>query len=514
MITSLVEVYAIFFLAQLFSKKLKTLAYVLSSIAFFLVLLNVASFITAGSYITYTMYNNLTNLSALGDSLPKYFIATILAAIVSFLPMSFNLFEKKTIKKVCVFYGVDLVYIIIFIVFNISTPIGSLINLKHEIKIADEKVSFLKASSSEKKEILNDFKKENVVSGVEVNIDNMNVIVIFTEGMSSQVLDINNNLNLNLTPNLTNFSKESGVLNVQNYYNHTAATFKGLRGQLYSAYQYQDGYEKGDDGGLYSMTNTPLVSLSDVLRDNGYVSNFINAEPEHIAFSNYLTTLGFDKVVTGKKKELVQAGNDRVLPDQNNYDLLFEKAKELSETDTPFFLSTYTFGTHVKLNGIRKYNDGKVEIYNRFHTMDEAFGSFWKKFKLSPMYDNTIVVFTTDHSTYPDPDYLKYFNEKYNPFLNKIPLLFYYPGNTQTVLNADGKNSLSLIPTILDILGFEEATNYFLGNSLFTGATTPYQYISEFGSDFYTTKNNEIEGVDNQKLIDEIMRFNKISLNN
>ncbi|MBW9297437.1 hypothetical protein D9N16_01425 [Lactococcus raffinolactis] len=146
--------------------------------------------------------------------------------------------------------------------------------------------------------------------------------------------------------------------------------------------------------------------------------------------------------------------------------------------------------------------------------MDEAFGSFWKKFKLSPMYDNTIVVFTTDHSTYPDPDYLKYFNEKYNPFLNKIPLLFYYPGNTQTVLNADGKNSLSLIPTILDILGFEEATNYFLGNSLFTGATTPYQYISEFGSDFYTTKNNEIEGVDNQKLIDEIMRFNKISLNN
>ena len=100
------------------------------------------------------------------------------------------------------------------------------------------------------------------------------------------------------------------------------------------------------------MTNTPLVSLSDVLRDNGYVSNFINAEPEHIAFSNYLTTLGFDKVVTGKKKELVQAGNDRVLPNQNNYDLLFEKAKELSETDIPFFLSTYTFGTHVKLNGI------------------------------------------------------------------------------------------------------------------------------------------------------------------
>ena len=55
-----------------------------------------------------------------------------------------------------------------------------------------------------------------MVSGVEVNIDNMNVIVIFTEGMASQVLDINNNLNLNLTPNLTNFSKESGVLNVQN----------------------------------------------------------------------------------------------------------------------------------------------------------------------------------------------------------------------------------------------------------------------------------------------------------
>lgn len=512
MMTALIEVHAVFLLAQLFGKRLKWLAYGLSSLAFFFIILNVGSHIVSGGYITYFMYNNLTNLSALGDALPIYFGVIIMTLVLSFLPMRFDLFENKLIQKIGIFYSIDLIYVMIFIVLNVTTPIGSFVALKTEIHQASEKIKFLEATKIEKSQILKKYERPALASGIETGVTNMNVIIIFAEGLSSHVLDINNDLKLNLTPRLDQFSKEAGVLNVKNYYNHTAATYKGLRGQLYSAYQYCNGTEKGETDGLYAMTDTPLISLPDILRDKGYVSSFINPEPEHVAFSNYLSTLGFDQVITGKKKELVKIWTDRILPDKNNYNLLFKKANELSQHEQPFLLSTYTFGSHVKLDGDKKYQDGKVKIYNRFHTMDAAFGQFWQAFKASNLYENTMVIVTSDHATYADPEYLKYFKANKNPFIDQVPLMIYYPRNTQQTMDAAGKNSLSLTPTILDLLGLESHANYFLGNSLFSNDVAPYQYISEIESDFFNTKQNDT--VLNDKMIDDIMTFNKVSLNN
>jgi phosphoglycerol transferase MdoB-like AlkP superfamily enzyme len=265
---------------------------------------------------------------------------------------------------------------------------------------------------------------------------------------------------------------------------------------------------------MSAMTKTSLVSLPDVLQENGYVSNFINSEPNHDAFSAYLNTFGFDKVITGKKSDLVKIGSEKALSDQKNYELLLEKSKKLSTTDIPFLLATYTFGTHTKLEGAEKFGDGKIPVFNRFYSMDKAFGQFWEEFKTSDLYENTVVIFTTDHTAYTDPEYMKNFKTGYNPFLDKVPLMIYYPGNTLPSLDVKGKNSLSLVPTILDILDLEDNENYFLGNSLFADVTSPYQYISGFGSNFYTTKNSRINYLKNQEVIDKIMAFDKISLNN
>lgn len=75
-----------------------------------------------------------------------------------------------------------------------------------------------------------------------------NVIVIFTEGMSFNVIDSVNNLGLGVTPKLDEIMKKSFFF--INYYNHTAATFRGLRGQLTSAYQFKDGVGANGDGFL------------------------------------------------------------------------------------------------------------------------------------------------------------------------------------------------------------------------------------------------------------------------
>jgi hypothetical protein len=85
--------------------------------------------------------------------------------------------------------------------------------------------------------------KENI-DGTDIYIQlkenkKPNIIIIFTEGFSAEVLDVYNNLDLNLTPNLNKLYERSLVFN--NYYNHTAATYRGLRGQMISGYQFLDG---------------------------------------------------------------------------------------------------------------------------------------------------------------------------------------------------------------------------------------------------------------------------------
>lgn len=53
-----------------------------------------------------------------------------------------------------------------------------------------------------------------------INGNGKNILVIFIEGMSSLVIS------KELTPNLYEFRKKS--ISFNNYYNHTAATFRGL----------------------------------------------------------------------------------------------------------------------------------------------------------------------------------------------------------------------------------------------------------------------------------------------
>lgn len=92
-----------------------------------------------------------------------------------------------------------------------------------------------------------------------------------------------------VTPNLDKLSTEA--LSFKNYYNHTAATFRGLRGQLTSGYQFRDGLtdagtgiaqlSKAEINNIYLHRQT---SLPDILKEYGYKSYFI-ASTEKIAHS-------------------------------------------------------------------------------------------------------------------------------------------------------------------------------------------------------------------------------------
>lgn len=507
-----IEILLIFIFSQVMPYRINKITYLLSSMLFFISLVNTGSLIFSGNYVTAIMWQNLQNVKALGSMLQFYIIGLILLVILSFLPMRFDLLKGKIVSKVILFYTIDFIAILIIFVFKVGTPLTSVVDLNNELKDLNVQIMKLKknALSSDKiEQYYKDFEQPGISSGIDEPIDKPNVIVVFAEGFSSQVLDSNNKLGMNLTPNLDQFSKET--VNFKNYYNHTAATYHGIRGQLYSSYQFLHSYELGL-GLMPQLLDTKLVSLQGILGNNGYTTSFFNAEPHQATFSNYLNLLGFDKVVTApNNKQIKLSSGEKVVSDEENYN---EVLKNAEKSKSPFFISTYLFGTHLDVSPEAKKNNVKDDRANAFYASDLAFGDFWKAFKKSDLYDNTIVVFTTDHATYPDPDYQNVFKDKRSEFVSSIPLMVYYPGVQPQTIDAAGRNSLSLAPTLLDLLNQENEKNYFLGKSLFTNETTPFQYRTDIMGQEFSTYNNKVTPITQSDAVkSKIFDYFNISLN-
>lgn len=289
-----------------------------------------------------------------------------------------------------------------------------------------------------------------------------NVVVIFTEGLSQNVVDDERGI----MPNVARYEQSS--LSFHNYYNHTFATYRGLQSQLYSGYQMND-YD----------TNS-LVSIQSIMGDQGYHTSFVNAEPNNGTFSEYLRDLGFDEVVTDTQNGF--EGYADSLSDRQTYDLLFDTMEEQHASGEPFFTCAYAFGTHASFDGVdNEFGDGSDAELNKFYDADCQFGTFMERFNQSDMADDTIIVFTADHCSYADMYFTAAFPDhpRVSTECDAMPLFIYYRGIAPEVVECNGRNSVDLAPTILDYLDIS-APNYFLGISLFADPMHPCDYDTMF----------------------------------
>lgn len=320
--------------------------------------------------------------------------------------------------------------------------------------------------------------------------DRPNVIVVFTEGMSARWMEAYGGSHPGLTPHLDAFAQKS--ITFTNYYNHTAATFRGLRGQLTSGHQEVDGYyEDGRGFGQRDVsgdvTAISRISLPEILRGHGYRSMFFLSQEEYL--NKMIATLGFDRTL-GRDylfdTYLRDHTHDRpkFLPDRELFETMLREL-ESQPTGSPFFAAVYNFGTHAFLDGELKYGEGDNEVLNRFHTYDRDIGRFLRDLMASPLHDNTVIVVTSDHSTYPGPHAVRADRRKPPHFVDAIPLLVYWKGVEPTTVDAGGRNSLSLAPTLLSMLGIRDAPNLFMGCTLFE--TCALERISSLGSEYILT---------------------------
>ena len=283
--------------------------------------------------------------------------------------------------------------------------------------------------------------------------DNPNIVLILMEGTSEHIVKDERGI----MPNAAELEKKS--ISFSNYYNHTFATYRGISGQLYSGFQL-DNYDSNS-----------LIGIQDILSDKGYYTSFINTEPNLVPFATI---------------------------------------EEKSAGSQPFFTAIYTFGTHASFDSPdEKFGDGSLAELNKFYNADHWLGNFLEKLEASPAFDNTLVVFTADHSTYADLYYNEAFPDyqRQNPTIDSIPLMFYHKGVVPQEIDAAGRNTLDLTSTILDYVDID-APNYFLGASLFHDPDNYNNLDTIFTSsvDLYSTKGGKIRKLEETEAETAIVR--------
>lgn len=405
------------------------------------------------TFVSAVMLSNLDSVNALSGKALSYGFSIVMVLLFSFLPVCSVRSGKKTMAAL---FG-SMAFLYAGIVLSGVIMYSSYLSLFNLCRRQIERNNAVKAVNGgiadEEWETVG--KNEFYADGVEDYVrkpeeipENPNVILIFVEGMSQNIVEDPRNI----MPNVSALQERS--VSFANYYNHTFATYMGLSGQLYSGYQLEN----------YDVNY--LVSLQDIFREAGYRTSFINTEPFNAEFSSYLTNFRFDELISDESRIDGMADS---LSDKAAYELLFETALKKSEDEAPFFLAMYSFGTHATLDGVyEKYGDGSNALLNRFCDLDVQIGAFFNRFEESRLAENTVIVFTSDHAAYRDAGFVRAFPDyvREMPSLDRIPLYIYFRGITPKVYDDNGRNSLDLAPTVLDFLDLS-ASNYFLGDSLF-----------------------------------------------
>jgi len=480
-LSELFELFIIIFISNIIIEKRRIPGIIVNSVLMLLFNLQLLIHLFTVEFLTMVMLENITLIEDLSGKAFIYVPSVLIVVLVSVLPIdTFKRVNKLQSTLLSTTLAAEL--LLAMFVGNAFSPMFNLIKLGSNY--VERQVYLSQIASSEN--VTNIFYNSGVVdcrAKPENLPESPNVVLIFVEGLSSNIITDSRNI----MPNVAYWQSQS--VNFTGYYNHTFATYRALMGQLYSGYTYE-----GRD------SNT-LVSLPQIFSNLGYNTNFINTEPSNLQFVNYLEELGFDEVISSYDSN---GGFNQSVTDDQALNYLFELMEEQSNSSTPFFTSIYTFGTHASFDSTSQmYGDGSNPMLNKFYNLDYWFGEFMERFNNSPMAENTIIIFTADHSTYVDLEYSQTFPDQNRPLtsVDEMPLFIYYAGIEPEEIYVAGRNTVSLAPTILDYLDISEP-NYFLGFSLFMSNinNNNFDTVHASGDAIFSTMNDVVAGLtDNQR---------------
>lgn len=333
------------------------------------------------------------------------------------------------------------------------------------------------------------------------NADKPNIIILIPDGIPARLINGYQKLWGNgenplsdLTPAIDKMMEKSLV--IDNYYNHTAATYPGLAGMFTSTFPFRGILPQEIKKILSGVRPKPnFSSIFDILKLNGYKSYAVLSDGEAV----YTPQLHTDIINVDKAyypdniKEInSNAPAHQFLVENEIFDSL--KTILAKNVDTPVAITTYFVTTHLNMDSLQvggiAYKDKKNIFLNTLHNFDHELGKFMDWLETSPFAKNTLVILTTDHTHYPDKEmtdllgqYPSLAQNFQQYFTDIIPFVIYNTHNLPAYYNADSKTSLYFASTLLHILGHKNYRNAFLAGSIFDEETPnekPYFYVDAF----------------------------------
>ena len=311
-----------------------------------------------------------------------------------------------------------------------------------------------------------------------------NVIIIFAESLSANLLNVYSPREFNNSPNIEKFSHESML--VTDYYNHAFPTLNGLRGQLCSSFSNLGSFP-GSNIRMVDQLNDKSFQycLPTLLSNSGYDTTYLTHSARNkFEIQQLIKQLNFDKTFFNfdTAQTLLKLNNPESVDDLSDTQVmksLWTLATQKAKEEKPFFIAVSTIQTHGGFP-LSKENDffahpvnspqDLTSMENKVFNFDHAFGEFWEAFMHSPLKENTIVILTGDHVLPASNESFEATQEKPNSYksFDKLALIIYDPTNKLHGTYSANATSLDLAPSIMQMIGEKDHENQFQGYSLFS----------------------------------------------
>lgn len=237
------------------------------------------------------------------------------------------------------------------------------------------------------------------------------------------------------------------------------------------SYAYINAYSNGSKSiealpailaGIPPLMNTPYVisnyannkidALPDILKRNGYNTSFYHGGSNGtMGFNGFTKIAGVDNYYgldEYPNKEKDYDGNWGIYDEP----YLQYFSKELSAKKEPFFSTIFTLSSHHPYSIPEKHENefpkGDLDAHETVGYTDYALREFFNTAKKSEWFNNTLFVFTADHSSFSlDP--------MYGTLIGRfaIPIFIYDPSSTFKGIETNYFQHCDITPTVLSLLG-------------------------------------------------------------
>lgn len=250
-------------------------------------------------------------------------------------------------------------------------------------------------------------------------------------------------------------------------------------------------------GSPYS--NQKIQSIVSVCNDLGYDTSFYHGAPNgSMGFLGFGNILGF-KHYFGKTEYNHDEDFDGMWAIWDEPFLQYF-AKNVGKKQ-PFMTTVFTASSHhpfkipAKYNG--KFKKGKIEMHEPMQYTDYAIKQYFKTAKKQPWFNNTIFVFTGDHTN-------QVYYSEYERAMNRyaVPLIFYSPNPSYQLkgVNPEIAQQADIYPTLADLIGYNKPIRSW-GRSLVSDKKYPFIVVNSDGSTEQFMIGNYIYRFDGKEII-------------